>query len=179
MNEVTGGLATLDIVILIIVLLSALIGLYRGLVKEVISLLSWVAAFVLALYFSNDLAVYIPANWGGHSLRLVMAFAGVFIVTLIAAGLLQWLLAQLIAGTGLSGTDRFLGFLFGSARGLLVCVVVLMGVREVAHETSWWRDSALQAELLGFEDEVRELIGRARDMAEEVPVPERLLPVRN
>ena len=76
----------------------------------------------------------------------------------------QWLIAQLVSSTGLSGTDRLLGFLFGSARGLLICVVLLIGLREIAADRSWWQASVLQAELLAFEDEVRDLLGRARDM---------------
>ncbi len=176
MPEVPTSLATLDLVILVIVLLSAMIGLYRGLVKEVLSLAAWVLAFVVAIYFSQQFAGYIPRDWGGGQVRLVIGFAVLFIATLIAASLLQWFLGRLIASTGLSGTDRFLGFLFGSARGLLVCVVLLMGLREIAHETSWWRASNLQGELLAFEDEVRGLLGRARTMAQDVTMPDKLLP---
>ncbi|MEM9621315.1 MAG: CvpA family protein [Pseudomonadota bacterium] len=172
----SNTLATLDIVIGIIVLVSALIGLYRGLVKEVLALVSWIAAFVLAIYFSSSFAAYVPAQWGAQPIRLVIAFAVIFVATLIAAGLLQWLLSRVISGTGLSGMDRFLGFLFGSARGLLVCVVVLIGLREIAADTAWWKASQLQGELLAFEDEIRELVGRARDAAGEVSLPDGLLP---
>ena len=161
--------AGLDIAIATVVLLSAAIGLVRGLVKEILSLVSWAAAFVIAIYFSSILAEQIPAAWGSQSLRLIMAFAGLFIGTLILAAIAQWLIAQLITSTGLSGTDRLLGLLFGSARGLLICVVVLMGLREVAAERSWWQASMLQEELLAFEDEVRELLGRAREMVREAP----------
>ncbi len=172
MPEVSGQLATLDIVLSIIVLISALIGLYRGLVKELLSLLAWVAAFVVAIYYSDTLAAYVPSSWGGSPVRTVIAFVVLFIGTLVGASLLQWLLARLVAGTGLSGTDRFLGLLFGGARGLVVCVVLLMGLREVAHETSWWRASKLQPELLAFEDDVRALLGRARGMAEDIQLPD-------
>ncbi len=157
--------AGLDIAIATVVLLSAAIGLVRGLIKEVLSLVAWAAAFVAAIYFSPVAAATLPEQWGSDSLRLVIAFAGLFIATLIVAAILQWLVAQLISSTGLSGTDRFLGFLFGSARGLLICVVVLMGMREVAADRNWWQASVLQSELLAFEDEVRDLLSRARDMA--------------
>lgn len=176
MGEMTSEIATLDIVIGIVVVLSALIGLYRGLVKEVLALVSWVLAFVLAIYLSPALMAYVPLGWGAESVRLVIAFAGIFVATLIAAGMLQWLLARLISSTGLSGTDRFLGFLFGSARGLLVCVVLLIGLREVAQDSRWWQASRLQGELLAFEDDARALFGQAKAAAREMSVPDGLLP---
>ncbi len=159
--------AGLDIAIATVVLLSAGIGLVRGLIKEILSLVSWVAAFVIAIYFAPLLAEQLPLSWGTDSLRLVIAFAALFIGTLISAAILQWLIAQLVTSTGLSGTDRLLGFLFGSARGLLICVVLLMGLREVAEDRSWWQASMLQTELLAFEDEVRDLLGRAREIVRE------------
>ncbi len=161
--------AALDIVIVTVVLLSAGIGLIRGLVKELLSLVSWVVAFVVAIYFSPYVAEQLPETWGSASVRTVIGFAVLFIGTLIAAAILQWLIGQLVAGTGLTGTDRFLGFLFGSARGLLVCVVLLMGLREIAGDASWWQASVLQSELLAFEDDVRDLLGRARDIVREAP----------
>jgi membrane protein required for colicin V production len=163
--------ASLDIAIAVVVLLSALIGLVRGLIKEILSLASWVVAFILAIYFAPPLAAQFSAEWGAESVRLVIAFAAIFVVALIAGALLQWLIAKVVASTGLSGTDRFLGFLFGSARGLLVCIVVLMGLREVAADASWWQESVLRGELLAFEDDVRELLGRARDAVRDVQTP--------
>jgi membrane protein required for colicin V production len=151
-----------------IVLLSAIIGLVRGLIKEILSLASWVVAFILAIYFAPYLAGEIPQEWGGESVRLVIAFAAIFVASLIAGGIVQWLISKLVVSTGLSGTDRFLGFLFGSARGLLVCIVLLMGLREVAADASWWHESILRVELLDFEDEVRDFVSRARDAFSEM-----------
>ena len=159
--------AGLDIAIATVVLLSATISLVRGLIKEILSLVSWAGAFVIAIYFSPVVAEQLPVEWGTESLRLVGAFAGLFITTLVVAAILPWVIAKLVSTTGLSGTDRLLGFLFGSARGLLICVVVLIGLREVAADRSWWQASTLQEELLAFEDEVRDLLGRARDMVRE------------
>jgi len=166
------AIAGLDLAIVTVVLLSAAIGLARGLVKEILSLASWAAAFVIAIYFSTEAAMQMPASWGSQSVRLIIAFALLFITTLIIAAILQWLIARLLSSTGLSGTDRLLGFLFGSARGLLICVVVLMGLREVASDRPWWQASRLSEELLAFEDEVRDLLGRARDIVREVPAPD-------
>ena len=77
-------------------------------------------------------------------------------------------MSTLVESTGLSGTDRLLGLLFGSARGILIALLVLMGLRSVAAETSWWQASVLQPHLLAMEDEVRDWLGRARQIIEDV-----------
>ncbi|MEM7079834.1 MAG: CvpA family protein [Pseudomonadota bacterium] len=162
-------MAGLDILLGIVIVLSAAIGLVRGLVKEVLSLVSWLLAFVIALYFAGQLASMLPASWGGESIRYGIAFVGLFVITLIATGIAQWLISLLITSTGLSGTDRLLGFLFGSVRGVVVAVVLLMGLREVAADAPWWEASRLRAPLLSLEDELRDALGRARGLAEELP----------
>ena len=127
------GIAGLDIVIGVVVLLSALIGLVRGLIKEVLSLLSWVAAFIIAIYFSAQVAAYVPESWANESIRIVIAFVLLFVGTLIVTGISQWLIAKLVETTGLSSTDRLLGFLFGSARGLLIAVLGAHGAKRVGY----------------------------------------------
>lgn len=156
-------MTTVDLLILLVVLLSAAIGLARGLLKEVLSLASWLAAFILALFFTPQLAERIQAHVQDESARLVVSFIAIFIGTLILGGIVQWLTGKLVESTGLSGTDRFLGFLFGSARGVLVCVVVLMGLRQFAQTGEWWQNSVLVPELLAFEQDVLALFGQVRE----------------
>lgn len=156
-------MATLDIVILGVVLLSALIGLLRGLFKEVLSLASWLAAFMLALYFAPVLAERLEGQLADGSVRLAAAFVAIFLGTLLAGALVQWLVGTLVRTTGLTGTDRFLGFLFGSARGALLCIVAIMALRQFAEGGQWWQSSVLVPELLAFEQEVLQLMGRAQD----------------
>ena len=162
-------MATLDIIILVVILLSAAIGLVRGLMKELLSLAAWVLSFVIALVFANEVGEMLPVAWGSETIRMTIAFVLIFVAVLIASGIVQWLVAQLIRSTGLTGTDRFLGFLFGSIRGVLVAIVVLMGVREIAGDAPWYQEAKLPVELLAFEDEVRELLGQVRDA---VPTPD-------
>ena len=168
MNEI-GSLNGLDVALLTIVGLSAVIGLFRGLVREVLSLVAWVLAFVLAILFSAAGAEYVPAGWGSEGVRLMLAFAAIFLATLILSGIVQAVVARVISGTGLSGMDRLLGLLFGAGRGLLICVVLLMGLREVAGDQPWWLESALRDEFLGFEDEVRDLFGQGRALVRDLP----------
>ena len=148
-------------------LLSALIGLVRGLVKEVLSLVSWGLAFVVAIFFSAEVGSLLPASWGSGALRQAIGFVALFVGVLVAAGILQWLIGQLVESTGLSGTDRLLGFLFGSARGLLIALVGLVALAQIASEASWWQEAELPDEILAFEDEVRELFGQATTFVEE------------
>ena len=157
-----------DIVIVIIILVSALIGLVRGLLKEVLSLASWFAAFILALYFSPTFAEYLTDTVADAGIRLVVSFAGVFVATLIVGGIIQWVLRKLVDSTGLSGTDRFLGFLFGSARGALVCIIGLVLIRPYAESSDWWEASTIAPELLVFEQEVLELLNEAKDSVSDI-----------
>ncbi|MEM7098342.1 MAG: CvpA family protein [Pseudomonadota bacterium] len=159
-------IASLDLAILALILISALIGVVRGLVKELLSLIGWVAAFVIALYTASIVVAYIPESFGPPTLRLAMAFLAVFICVLIGSSMLQWVMSTLVESTGLSGTDRLLGLLFGSARGILIALLILMGLRSVAAEEAWWQESRLQPQLLALEDEVRDLLGRARAQAQ-------------
>jgi len=161
-------MASADIVIVIIVLLSSVIGLIRGLFKELLSLIVWFAAVVLALYFSTAMGDALSGQIEDESMRQVVGFFIIFIATLILGGILQVLVKKLISSTGLTGTDRFLGFLFGSARGVLVCIVGLIALKSFEIEADWWQQSKVIPELLAFEQDVLELMGKARDAVIEV-----------
>ena len=165
-----SNVATPDIVLVIIILLSALLGLARGLVKEVLSLVIWGAAFVAALYLGDVVGARFGADIG-ESLRRVAGFAAVFIVVLLAGAIVQWLFAKLIETTGLTGTDRFLGFLFGGARGIVVCTVALIALRPFVEEAQWWQDSRIRPELGKMEDGVLALVGQTKDLVFEPDRP--------
>ena len=146
-----------DIVILTLILLSAVIGLFRGLVREVVSLAIWASAIVGAMVFASPVAGYLTAIEASQQIRVVVAFVIVFFGVLIAGGLLQWSLARLIQSTGLGGTDRFLGFVFGALRGGLVVIAALIVARPFAETTDWWQESLLRPELLVFEEDILRL----------------------
>lgn len=160
-------MASADIVILIMILLSSVIGLVRGLFKELISLLVWFAAVMLALYFSSAMGDALSGQIADESIRMVVGFFIIFLATLIVGGIVQVLVKQLISSTGLTGTDRFLGFLFGSARGVLICIVALIALKSFEIEAQWWQSSEIIPELLAFEQDVLELMGKARDVVVE------------
>ncbi len=133
----------LDLVILVIIVLSALISLVRGFVKESISLLTWIVAGVLAFRYFSPLAGMLEAYVSAPTIRNVVAFAILFVSTLVVGAIVNFIFTQLVTKTGLSGTDRALGVVFGAARGvLIVAMVVLLASLTPMPEAEWWRDSA-------------------------------------
>ena len=134
----------LDYVILAIVLVSTLVSLFRGFVREALSLAFWVIAFWVAQMFFRELAVPLGQWIPAPSVRLASAFAIIFFVVLLLGGLVTFLIAKLIDATGLSGTDRVIGMLFGAARGALIVagLVLLAGLTPMPSDP-WWQESQL------------------------------------
>jgi len=131
-----------DYAIIIIITLSALISVLRGFVKEALSLVAWVLAFWVAFTFHQNLATVLTQYIDTPSLRLISAFALLFVVTLIIAAIVNNLVATLVKKTGLTGTDRMLGVIFGIARGtVIVAILVLMAGLTQLPADPWWQDS--------------------------------------
>ncbi len=133
----------LDLAILIIILLSALISLIRGFVKESISLLTWIVAGVLAFRYFTPMSSLLEPYVSAPTIRAIAAFALLFVSTLIIGAIVNFIMSQLVSKTGLSGTDKALGVVFGAARGvLIVTMVVLLASLTPMPEASWWQESA-------------------------------------
>jgi|TARA_R110000850_G_scaffold16079_15_gene50203 membrane protein required for colicin V production len=137
-------LGWIDWAIIAIIAVSALISLARGFVKEALSLLTWVVAGLVAWLFGGALAGHLSPFIETPSIRVIVACSILFILTLVLGGLINYLIGQLVRVTGLSGTDRFLGMIFGAARGALLIVVAvgLLSLAPVEADT-WWRQSEL------------------------------------
>ncbi|QSA99192.1 CvpA family protein [Methylococcus sp. EFPC2] len=134
----------IDYGILGLLALSALIGLMRGLIREVFSLALWGAAIWLGLHYSRDVSVLFENKIPAPSARMAASFLALFVGTLLVGGLLGYLLGKLVSFTGLSGTDRLAGLLFGVARGgLIVSVLVLLAGATPIPEDPWWKQSRL------------------------------------
>ncbi len=133
-----------DYAILGIIGLSALISLVRGFVRETVSLLIWVAAFVVAWTYFREMAAHLSGWIETPSLQLGVAFILLLLVVLILGGLVGFLIGQLVDKTGLSGTDRLLGMVFGAARGaVLVAILVLLAGLTPFPRDAWWAQSLL------------------------------------
>lgn len=120
-----------DALILGILVISSLISLSRGFIKEALSLVTWIVAGVVAWMFGGSLAHHFEPYLDTPSVRVIAACAILFIVTLLVGALVNFLLAQLVRATGLTGTDRLLGMVFGAARGLLL-IVIIVGLLSLA-----------------------------------------------
>lgn len=133
-----------DIAILTIIGISALISLFRGFVREVLSLLAWVVAVWIAFVFAESAANLLVNQISVPTVRLVVAFVALLVVSLLVGGVINHLVGNLIDKTGLSGTDRMLGVVFGMIRGVaIVGVVVFLAGLTPAPRDPWWRASVL------------------------------------
>lgn len=135
-------MANLDWVFLGVLAFSLVVGAWRGLVFEVVSLIGWVAAFFVAQWWALDMAVRLPLAGLAPDLRYAAGFVAVFVLAVFAASLVAWLLGKLVQALGLRPADRVLGALFGVLRGgvLLMVVAVVAGMTSL-NQADWWRDS--------------------------------------
>lgn len=133
-----------DYTIIGIIALSTLIGLIRGLVREALSLVAWVVALWVAFSFAPHGSGLFASHIQAPSLQLAAAFASLFIITLILAAVVNYLITRLVDKSGLKGTDHMLGVLFGTARGVVVVsLVVLLAGATPLPKDQWWQESVL------------------------------------
>ncbi|KAF3976884.1 MAG: CvpA family protein [Methylococcales symbiont of Iophon sp. n. MRB-2018] len=134
----------IDYTIIGLVLISSIIGLLRGFVKEAFSLIIWMIAIWVGLTFSREFSVFLEQFITYPSARIATAFAILFILTLIIGAMISYLLGELVKKTGLTGSDRFAGMIFGIVRGLVVVSVIVMlaGLTPLPRD-SWWKESNL------------------------------------
>lgn len=136
-----------DLAILTICAVSMLVSLFRGFIREVFSLLVWIAAVYAGLLATNPLAERMQPWVELPSVRMIIAFVGVFLLVLVVGGLINYLLGRLVAGTGLSGTDRLVGALFGAMRGVAIVLAAVIIARFTPFpEDPWWQESRLLPE---------------------------------
>ena len=123
-----------------IFLVSLLLGLWRGFIHEVLSLLGWPIAFLLSNIYTDNIARLIPLTQ--DALRLTVVYALLFVVVLIAWGVLVMLLAKLLKMIGTGWPDRMLGGMFGVLRGgLVVLVLVWLAGMTAIPEQQFWRNA--------------------------------------
>ena len=135
-------MTTLDWIFATVLLVSLLLGAWRGLVYEVLSLLGWVASFFAAQWFAPQVAEMLPLWSTSETLRYAGAFVLVFITVLIVAALLAALLKKMVDAAGLRPVDRTLGAAFGVLRGMLLLLAATVVVNMTALKSSpVWQES--------------------------------------
>lgn len=115
-----------DYIILAIVAFSALISLFRGFIKEFISLLAWVGGLLLSLRYAGDLQPLFSKFSSSTSVRYFSAFVLIFVVVVILGIVLNFIVSKVVSLAGLFLIDRALGFVFGVARGLAIVTALLL-----------------------------------------------------
>ncbi len=135
---------TIDYILLAVALISAVVGLFRGFVKEALSLVTWGVAVWLAAKFGAAAGAGLPQVVDSQIVQLWLGRAVVLVAILIAGGLLGWLLSYLADKTGLTGTDRMTGMIFGMGRGVLLGGLMVIILQSTGFDQeSWWADSKL------------------------------------
>ena len=135
-------MSTVDWVFLAVLAFSVLLGAWRGLVYEVLSVLGWAMSFYAAYFFAPQVAGLLPLPSSSEPVRYAAAFVLVFIAAAFAAGLLAYLLKKLVAAMGLRPVDRTMGAAFGLVRGVILLLAVAVVMDMTALKTSdWWQES--------------------------------------
>lgn len=135
-------MTAVDWILLGVLVFSMLLGAWRGLVYEVLSVLGWVVSFFVAQWFAPDLATRLPVQSASDPIRYAAAFVLIFIATVFAAGLLAFIFKKLVAAIGLAPVDRVLGAAFGVLRGVILLLAATVVIDMTALKTSsWWQES--------------------------------------
>ena len=135
-------MALLDWIVLAVLAASLLLGAWRGLVYEVLSVLSWIAAFVAAQWLAAWMGELLPLGGAGPAVRYALGFLLVFIAALFVGGLIAWLFKKAVEAMGLRPVDRTLGAAFGIVRGvvLVLALAVVVNLTPLKRE-DWWNES--------------------------------------
>lgn len=133
-----------DYAIIAVIVISSIIGLFRGFIKEAFSLVIWGGAIWVGLNFSREFSGLLEPYIAYPSARIASVFLLLLVTTLLLGSLLAYLINELVKKTGLTGSDRFAGMIFGIGRGILVVSILIMlaGLTPLP-EDSWWQESTL------------------------------------
>lgn len=134
----------IDWVIVAVVALSVLLGVLRGFVREVMSLAGWVVGIWLAITQATALGRLLPMDLPWPGARTALAALAIVLGCVVAAAIIAWIIGKFLSAVKLSGTDRFIGALFGLLRAMLVVVLaVFFAGRTALAQQPLWRDSIL------------------------------------
>src|SRR6266705_3327924 len=142
----------LDIVLLAVMLVSALLAMIRGFMREILSIASWAAAAILTVYAYPKLLPWAKANIANEYLAIAVVIGGVFLGTLIIVSVVTIKISDMVLDSRVGALDRTLGFLFGLGRGLIIIVVAFIFFSWLVPERSqpeWVRNAKSRVVLKG------------------------------
>ena len=151
----------LDLAVITVVLVSGMLALLRGFTREVLAILSWVAAAAAAYFFYPLALPYIKPYISKDEIALAAAVASVFFIALIAVSLITVKLSDVILDSKVGALDRTLGFLFGAVRGALLAVVAFVFYSWLVPETNqpeWIKDARAKPFLVAGGEKLREML---------------------
>ena len=161
----------IDYLLIAIIVLSAIMGAFRGFVKEALSLAGWVVAIWGAWQFGDEAAELLPDVIEDPVLKIWAARLLMLIVALFVVGVVSKLLSILMEQTGLSGTNRLLGAVFGVARGAILGAVTVSLLQVTGFdEDPWWNESKLIPYAAPIADRLTEYADKGIDMLQAPPV---------
>ena len=161
-------MVTIDYLLIAVFVLSAALGIYRGFVKEALSLLGWVIAVWAAWRYGARVA-----DWGSDfsdnpMARVWVARVIILVVVLFASGVISAIVSFLMGKTGLDGTDRVIGMIFGLGRGLVLAAVVINVLQYAGFEADpWWEESRLITYIMPVADSLRDIADDGMEMLRE------------
>jgi len=132
-----------DTLILSVIAISSAFGVWRGFIKEILSLLSWIAALLVSRVYSESLAGMLGGLIDNPSVRYATAFSILFVIIIMLGTALNHFMSKLLVVTGLKTLDRLLGAVFGVARGTVIVLVVLFILNVFVSGSEWWQQSIL------------------------------------
>lgn len=126
-----------------IVIISTLLSIGRGLVREILSLIAWGLSLYFAFRFADQIAKeHLEKFFESYPISYMLAFGGVFMLSLFAIGLVNLLVGEIMSAAKLGSIDRLLGTVFGFMRGLIIgALVTLIGMLFGMHDETWWKES--------------------------------------
>jgi len=133
----------LDAAIAIVVSLSVLTGMFRGFVKELISLTVWIIAFWIAMTYSQTVGGWLHAYVTDKTMATAFGFIIALVATLLVGGLINGLICRILHGSGLSGIDRLLGMIFGFVRGIFIVALLMLVVKMTSVPVQEYRNKSI------------------------------------
>ena len=149
-----------DYIILAIIVISAVMGLVRGLLREAVAVITWVLAIILAWSLASSLEPHLGGVLVGSPLRIWAARLIIFTFVLLLGGAVAVILGHYVRVSMFAGMDKFLGFVFGLVRGIVIVGAFTIAIQAMRmDEDPRWKNSRLMPYAIGVADALRGIVG--------------------